>query len=1129
MNLVVVSQCAKNALTETRRVLDQFAERSGHRTWIFESTEQGQKQIRQMLKRTARKNTAVICYHIKKSGGKDILWLVGNPRRFNTSGAVPTNTTGRDILNSQLENHWHNLHRIKAFSAIAGLFHDVGKANLLFQKKLQNSSRTQEPVRHEWVSLRIFEAFVNGDTDSQWLDRLSKFTPKEETQILTRLVKDDLSQNEVHHSQNPFRNNLSAPAAKLIGWLIVSHHRLPDADEFAPIEDMNNWFTFGDLLLGNSPQAKPVDKIKNRNTDNTEQVKQPHWTASDWKNVFLFKQGTPLRSVTWCAKARKLASRTLKFTEERGQDWMNDPFVMHLCRLSLMLSDHVYSSQLPTEGWQDKSVNVWANTFRQDCSDENGIQFLKDEKKQKLDEHNIGVAQQSFHFPSLLPNLRRELSAFSYCKPLKAQVKAEHFRWQNKAMQLAMSLRQRSVTQGFIGFNLASTGRGKTLGNAKIMYALADEQQGCRFSVAVGLRTLTLQTGDAFKAKLSLSEEDIAVMIGSQAVLNLHQFKTMSDYQCDAERSGSESAEALLSDFESVHFEGSTQDSRLQRWLAGSDKAQKMLHAPVLVSTIDHLIPATEGCRGGRQIAPMLRLITSELVLDEPDEFGLEDLPALCRLVNWAGMLGTRVLLSSATIPPDLAYALFEAYKKGREYYCKNCLDPATDDTIICAWFDEKESVAYEVNELEQFKTKHTQFINKRIQHLQTNTAIQRGGIVDISGRADASVMSKAAAVEAISKAISQEIYSLHNCHNHQHPDTGQCFSLGVVRMANINPLVVVAKELLTKEAAQDYRFHFVVYHSQFPLIMRANLEKQLDTLFNRESSAAFWQHEVVKNIAERYTEKHQVLIVLSSPVCEVGRNWDADYAIYEPSSFRSFIQGAGRVNRHRRVPVTTPNIVFLNENYRQLIGEQVAFSKPGFENGKPFNLKVPKTLHTKIKPEQINPITAIPRISMPDRLATTESLIDLEHAHTRVSLIGFSKPFNNNPYPYFAKMWWENQITWCQRLQDKMPFRRSLPQQDYFFYLKEAQSDLQFQTRNVHGQIREAGEEQLQDHSDKPLELGERVSFLWQQDLKQALIALAAKQEVDIARCSEMYSEVKLEKDRQCHYHPDLGFYGEL
>ena len=38
--------------------------------------------------------------------------------------------------------------------------------------------------------------------------------------------------------------------------------------------------------------------------------------------------------------------------------------------------------------------------------------------------------------------------------------------------------------------------------------------------------------------------------------------------------------------------------------------------------------PATEAQRAGRQIAPMLRLMSSDLVLDEPDEFDIGDLPA---------------------------------------------------------------------------------------------------------------------------------------------------------------------------------------------------------------------------------------------------------------------------------------------------------------------------------------------------------------------------------------------------------------------------------------------------------------------------------------------------------------------
>ena len=56
-------------------------------------------------------------------------------------------------------------------------------------------------------------------------------------------------------------------------------------------------------------------------------------------------------------------------------------------------------------------------------------------------------------------------------------------------------MRDRSQQQGAFIVNMASTGCGKTLANARIMYALADPAHGMRCAFAMGLRTLTLQTG----------------------------------------------------------------------------------------------------------------------------------------------------------------------------------------------------------------------------------------------------------------------------------------------------------------------------------------------------------------------------------------------------------------------------------------------------------------------------------------------------------------------------------------------------------------------------------------------------------------------------------------------------------
>ena len=51
---------------------------------------------------------------------------------------------------------------------------------------------------------------------------------------------------------------------------------------------------------------------------------------------------------------------------------------------------------------------------------------------------------------------------------------------------------------------IGPTGCGKTLANARVMYALADPALGMRCAFALGLRTLTLQTGRAFRQLLQL-------------------------------------------------------------------------------------------------------------------------------------------------------------------------------------------------------------------------------------------------------------------------------------------------------------------------------------------------------------------------------------------------------------------------------------------------------------------------------------------------------------------------------------------------------------------------------------------------------------------------------------------------
>ena len=174
MNILLIAQCDKRALVESRRILDQFAERRGERTWQTPITQAGLDTLRKLLKKSARRNTAVACHWIRGRDHSELLWIVGDASRFNEQGAVPTNSTRRDVLRKADENDWHSAEDIRLLSTLAALLHDLGKASLAFQNRLKpDAPMVRNLYRHEWTSLRLFQAFVGSDSDPIWLARLA--------------------------------------------------------------------------------------------------------------------------------------------------------------------------------------------------------------------------------------------------------------------------------------------------------------------------------------------------------------------------------------------------------------------------------------------------------------------------------------------------------------------------------------------------------------------------------------------------------------------------------------------------------------------------------------------------------------------------------------------------------------------------------------------------------------------------------------------------------------------------------------------------------------------------------------------------------------------------------------------
>ncbi len=1101
MIVTFVSQCEKKALKKTRRVLDAFANRIGNRTWQTVISNEGLQAVKKLLRKTASKNTAVSCHWIRSRSRSEFIWVVGNRDKFNFDGYVPVNYTQKEGFFLGSESYWQNANVISLLASIAGLFHDFGKANRLFQNKLNptRQGKISEPYRHEWVSLRLFQAFVTtyGDGDDKsWLQALAKVNNQYEKQILANLVKDDPSvSNKVFVDMSP--------VTKVIAWLIVSHHRLPEypknEDRQPQYKDIDHWLEKLDSLW-NSPKSFSDDWSKKERADN-----------------WVFSKGTPFKSVTWQIKAKELAKKALLCRELTQRDWFEQRFTIHLSRLSLMLADHHYSSQGSTTKWQDPNYQCYANTD----------QYKK--YKQHLDEHNIGVATSAYKFSKKLPKLKQDLPSIADNKyfiknKYKNKEDKERFSWQDDSYKLSKSLQKTAKEHGFFGINMASTGFGKTLGNARIMYALADEKLGCRFNIALGLRTLTLQTGRALATILKLKKEDYAVLIGSKAVKMLDDLGSgKQELQTIEEQWGSESSQELFPEGQTINYGGVLNNEILSKWLTkGSErnpKLQQLIEAPLLISTIDHLVPATEGARGGKQIAPMLRLLTSDLVLDEPDDFGQKDLCALCRLVNWTAMLGGKVLLSTATMPPALSYALFEAYQAGWKDYTAVNGEKGATNKICCAWFDEFSQKSILADTTPMFISNHNKYTERRAKKLlQTNKPLCKARIEPIQ-------RDEIGKIKQMAKTIRLALTSLHLDH-YQSNAQGNKISIGLVRMANINPLVAIAKELIKIPTPAKTQIHYCIYHSKFPLLFRSLIETKLDALLQRHDPEAIWLEDDIKKTIEQDSDQQHIFVVLATSVAEVGRDHDYDWAVVEPSSMRSLIQIAGRIQRHRKQPPKTENMLILSHNYKALKGEKLAYLQPGFETKKLHLAK--HDLAEILMPEQYQTINAVPRISFDNKQLKRDgerlmNLVDLEHIALFSCLMGALNEENN------AKLWWQYQATWSSEIQKNQRFRDSNPESTFYLRLDHTDDDFIWMEKEDKVFPSSYVTTNRIKKIPKPM-MAKGNSFWFNFNLKEQYEYLSSKFNLELKDVGKQLAEIHLdtnnEKENRWEYYPELGVY---
>lgn len=1211
MIVIFISECEKKALKKTRQVLDAFANRIGHRTWKTVITNEGLKAVKKLLSKTASKSSAVACHLVRGHTQTELVWIVGNRSKFDAQGFVPVNFTLKNIMNTQWENDWHYMPLIKSLAALAGLFHDFGKSSLWFQEKLKNAVEPKssgkskqsdkylgDPLRHEWISCLLLDSI-----------------------------------------DSPLSN--LPDAACLIKWLILSHHKMPLINDKDRLENFRN-----------SPAATLTQTFnmitKEWGYENLQDGDKKY--KANLKKCFDFPEGLPNQSEQWQKQIKKWSAKMADCLPLLEQSMKDGSFrlILHYSRLCLMVGDHYYSSQDRDPKWQT-SLNLFANTGIKPFTNTGKKPYANERVlKQKLDEHLVGVAKNALNLAHLLPAFENQLPFVEDAKELRKKSPSNSkYIWQDKAVDKikiwqedsglkthtskiqdlensSSTFHQSTSKYGFFAVNMASTGCGKTLANAKIMQALSEDGKRLRYTLALGLRTLTLQTGDEYRERIHLDDTELAVVIGSKAVKELHEYNKTSENksrdsnqnsqdfngfnESEYEQSGSESMEDLLD--EEVHYECSIPETNLTTILgsgANKENNRKFLYAPVLVCTIDHLMSATETKRGGRYMLPALRLLSSDLVIDEVDDFNGNDLIAIGRLIHLAGMSGCKVMISSATIPPDLAEGYFNAYRQGWELYSKT---RDAKSSIGCCWIDEFNTKVESLTGVNQsivnydYQAHHHSFINKRVEKLKNQPVKRKADIVECqdiiadftnnsnalnnsacsnnSDVSDNQITYEQAYFEKIREAIIEKhlqhntAYNQHNTTYNKHLTANEQItkdkplekkiSFGVVRVAHIKTCISLAKHLIESEWQKNFAPKIMAYHSRQVLLLRSEQEKHLDQVLKRkegqnEEPAAF-QNTIIRNHIENSSAENIIFILVATPVEEIGRDHDFDWAVVEPSSFRSIIQLAGRIMRHREQQtlglgnlnnnLKEPNMALMqynlkalnyaiqnnaalkdNKGYEGLIALKSAYCNPGYEGvieegGSRFNL-ITHDLRQLLDEKTVNQkIDAVPRIERTKDLkelkfTADKQLAALEHYVMHNILTMYDRVGPESMQGWLTQNWWLTAIP-----QSLTKFREGRPEiklhlvyenyDNFYFDSSFDSAKPQFMEKNSKGIFIAVGEIYRIEHKtiDQVIDPN-KINRLWlKKDYLSLLETIQHERGISVRAASIKYGEISF-PDNSC------------
>jgi CRISPR-associated endonuclease/helicase Cas3 len=511
-------------------------------------------------------------------------------------------------------------------------------------------------------------------------------------------------------------------------------------------------------------------------------------------------------------------------------------------------------------------------------------------------------------------------------------------------------------------------------------------------------------------------------------------------------------------------------------------------------------------------------------------------------------MLGARILLSSATLPPALVQGLFEAYSAGRQQFQANRgsgqATGSARPAICCLWTDEFMPHHANCTEGSDFATQHQSFVQARAEALaeQALTPRRRVSLRPLEGL----TKNRNEACKAMAAAALQAATELHADNHSVDPRTGKRVSFGLIRMSNVEPLIQVALGMFAQGVPNGLRVHLCVYHSRHPMLIRSALERQLDATLKRHDPPAVFDQPGIRERLQSSSENDHLFIVLGSPVTEVGRDHDYDWAVVEPSSLRSLIQLLGRVRRHRPGKWSVTNVQVFSRNLRSFTHpSQAAFCRPGFEKDDGFFRLSSHDLNDLLDKNVLATLDARPRIvcEMGRALNPQSRLADLEHARMRDQMlpkvtVKTGRRAGSSTTEANASTWWRaasQQALLTGLLQQAQVFRDDSQQREVSLVLlpdEDGDRAVLHQVEDLKGgkgreQLYMRVEGELHTRLDDTALASNSVSVWGVQDYMTELNALAESMERSLDWCAKRFGTVAVPTcDAGWQSHPALGFW---